>query len=118
MSKARSKLSVAQQFALENERSVDFLNKLNQMKKETKESKQRTILNQQKLEWHKQFRLDQKREEQLTDELRQFVNSNDLLQKEIQSSKKQATFNEYAENPKEDPLVQGETMLRLHRESF
>lgn len=51
-------MSVAQQFALENERSVDFLKKLGQIKQTTKESKQRTIVNQQKLEWHKTFRAD------------------------------------------------------------
>ena len=81
----RKQLSIAQQFALENERSDHFLSKLNQIKKETKESKQRTIMNQQKMEWHKTYRADQKREEQLTDELRMFINSNDILQKEIQS---------------------------------
>lgn len=65
----RKKLSVAQQFALENERSDHFLKKLSHIKQTSKESKQRTIVNQQKLEWHKAFRQDQKREEALYDEL-------------------------------------------------
>jgi hypothetical protein len=41
----RKQMSVAQQFALENERSDHFMKKLTQMQQSTKESKQRTIIN-------------------------------------------------------------------------
>lgn len=78
----RKNMSVAQQFALENERSNHFLDKLNQIKETTKVSKQRTIVNQQKLEWFKTFRQDQKREEALFEEIQQFINENQLYQKD------------------------------------
>ena len=38
------------------------MEKLTQIKQSNKESKERTLINQHKLEWFKQFRLNQKRE--------------------------------------------------------
>lgn len=49
-------------------------------------------MNQQKLEWHKTFRADQKREDQLTDELRMFINSNEQLQKDIHKTKTASVY--------------------------
>jgi len=39
-----------------------FMQKLTQIKKQNKESKERTVINQHKLEWFKTFRANQKKE--------------------------------------------------------
>jgi hypothetical protein len=77
-------MSIKQQMAQEEMRSADFLSKLNKFKTKSKESKERTKINAHKLEWFKQFRNMQKREQTLDDELSKFMQSNPLLRKEKQ----------------------------------
>jgi hypothetical protein len=67
---------------LEEMRSKEFLNKLNVITKKSKESKERTIINAHKLEWFKQFRNMQKRQQTLDDELAKFIKSNPFVQRE------------------------------------
>jgi galactokinase/mevalonate kinase-like predicted kinase len=54
--------NIAEQFKEEEEKSMQFMEKLTQIKKSNKESKERTVINQHKLEWFKTFRQNQKRE--------------------------------------------------------
>ena len=61
MNKERKK-NIAEQFKEEEAKSVQFMQKLTQIKKSNKESKERTVISQHKLEWFKQFRSNQKRE--------------------------------------------------------
>ena len=61
MNKRKGK-NIAELFREEEQKSVDFMHKLTALKKANKESKERTVINQQKLEWFKQFRNNQKRE--------------------------------------------------------
>ena len=49
------------------------------MKKSNKESKERTIVNQHKLEWYNQMKLSLKRERTLDDELLKFIEKNPEL---------------------------------------
>ncbi len=53
---------MAEQFREEEEKSAMFMQKLTQIKKQNKESKERTVVNQHKLEWFKTFRANQKKE--------------------------------------------------------
>jgi hypothetical protein len=57
----RSK-NITEAFKQEEERSQQFLSKLTQIKKSNKESKERTVINQHKLEWVKKLRQYEKRE--------------------------------------------------------
>ena len=63
-------MTVHQQMALEENRSADFLGKLNKLTQKNKESKHRTKVSTHKLEWFKKFRSMQSREGQLEDELK------------------------------------------------
>lgn len=69
-------------FAEEEAKSAAFLQKLTKIKASNKESKKRTIVNQHKLEWHKKLRNLQKRENQMHDEIMEFINK----QKKMQTS--------------------------------
>jgi hypothetical protein len=46
------------------------------IKKSNKESKERTVLNQHKIEWHNKMKTYIKREKQLEDELDKFLRDN------------------------------------------
>ena len=55
-------MTVKEQMAEEENRSADFLSKLNKITQKNKESKHRTKVNSHKLEWFKKFRTMQQRE--------------------------------------------------------
>ena len=78
----RQAMTVKEQMAEEENRSADFLSKLNKITQKNKESKHRTKVNQHKLTWFKQFRSMQAREIQLEDELKAFMLSNQSIIKE------------------------------------
>ena len=67
---------------MEENKSADFLSKLNKMTQKNKESKHRTKVNSHKLEWFKKFRSMQSRESLLEEELKQFMLSNQSIIKE------------------------------------
>lgn len=75
----------------EEAKSASFLQKLTKIKKSNKESKERTVLNQHKIEWHNKMKSYLKREKQLDDELEKFLRENPSLR--VQSDCEQATKN-------------------------
>ena len=75
-------MTVREQMAEEENRSADFLSKLNKLTQKNKESKHRTKVNAHKLEWFKKFRTMQTRELQLEEELKSFLLSNQSIIKE------------------------------------
>lgn len=50
--------NIVDQFKEEEEKSLQFMQKLTQIKKSNKESKERTVINQHKMEWFKTFRVN------------------------------------------------------------
>ncbi|CDW87601.1 UNKNOWN [Stylonychia lemnae] len=83
----RKNQNIHEQFKEEEAKSMQFMQKLNQIKKSNKESKERTVINQHKLEWFKKFRQSQKREKQLEDELNEFISKNPNLTTNYDESK-------------------------------
>ena len=65
----RKKKEFYAKFQEEEQRSAMFLDKLKQIKKSNKESKERTVINQHKIEWHNQMKSWIRREKQLENEL-------------------------------------------------
>mgnify|MGYP003332488190 CR=1 FL=1 len=83
------KMPIQEQFQQEEAQSAAFLSKLTQIKKANKESKQRTVINQHKLEWQKQMKQYLKRERTLEDELLKFMH--DFQGMQVQSKCEGAT---------------------------
>mgnify|MGYP006096245217 CR=1 FL=1 len=72
----RKRQDIRQTFMEEEAKSEAFLKKLGTIKKKNKESKERTVLNQVKIEWYNKMKSYQKRERALEDELDKFMRDN------------------------------------------
>ena len=75
----RKKQDIRQTFMEEEAKSEAFLKKLGTIKKKNKESKERTVLNQVKIEWYNKMKSYQKRERALEDELDKFMRDNSKI---------------------------------------
>lgn len=78
-SRRRAGGNIQQAFKAEEANSAAFLEKLKKIQKQNKESKQRTVVNQHKIEWYNQMKSSLKREKQLEEELEKFIGENPNL---------------------------------------
>ena len=69
----RKKQDIEKTFLEEQAKSAQFLKKLTKIKVQNKESKERTVINQHKVEWFNQMKGYQKREKVLEQEIEQFM---------------------------------------------
>jgi hypothetical protein len=65
----------------EEAKSMEFMQKLTQLKKKNKESKKRTKLNTHKIDWVKKFQEYQKQRKRYEDEINEFINQKTFKKK-------------------------------------